>query len=247
MSHDLVLSLQRQNRLLKGALALGGTALLLALSVAAKPARTRFAELDVERLNIVSKEGRNELVIANHRRLPGVVMDGKQLPDHRAMPGLIFYNQAGDECGGLVWKGNLGADGKPESGMHLSMDRFGGDQQLALGHYEEQGRMNTGLNIYDRGLSKDYTPLYEAMAKAPEGPEKEKLKAQWIAAGGPQTSRLFVGRTGGDSSAVILADKQGHARIMMLVAPDGTPSLRFLNEKGEVVQRFPEAKADGKQ
>ncbi len=244
MSLDLVLSLQRQNRLLKAGLALGAT---LGLMVAAKPARTRFAEIDVERINIINAEGRNELVLANHSRLPGVVMDGTQLPDHRAMPGLIFYNQKGDECGGLVWKGNLGQDGKPESGMHLSMDRFGGDQQLALGHYEDGGRMNTGLNIYDRGLAKDYTPLYEAMEKAPAGPEKEKLKQQWIAAGGPQTSRLFVGRTGGDSSAVILADKQGHARIMMLVQPDGTPSLRFLNEKGEVVQRFPEGagKAEG--
>ncbi|HJV91263.1 MAG TPA: hypothetical protein VJ623_13225 [Holophagaceae bacterium] len=242
MSHDLVLSLQHQNRLLKGALALGGTALLLALSVAAKPARTRFAELEVERLNLVSTDGKTELVIANHQRLPKAVVDGKAVTEDRGMPGLIFYNQAGDECGGLVWKGNLGPDGKPESGMHLSMDRFGGDQQLALGHYEEAGRMNTGLNIYDRGLNKAYGPLFEAMEKAPEGPEKEKLKAQWLAAGGRQTSRLFVGRTGGDSSAVILADKQGKARIMMLVKPDGTPSLRFLDEKGEVVQSFPEAK-----
>lgn len=240
MSHDLVLSLQRQNRLLKGALALGGTALLLALSVAAKPARTRFAEIDVERLNILSAEGKTELVISNHQRLPKAVVDGKPAPEDRAMPGLIFYNPTGDECGGLVWKGNLSPDGKPDSGMHLSMDRFGGDQQLALGHYEAEGRMNTGLNIYDRGLHKDYAPLYDAWQKAPEGPEKEQLKAKWVAAGGPQTSRLFVGRTGGDSSAVILADKQGHARIMMLVQPDGTPSLRFLNEKGEVVQRFPE-------
>lgn len=244
MSQDLVLSLQRQNRLLKAGLALGAT---LGLLVAAKPARTRFAELDVERLNIVSAEGRNELVIANHGRLPGVVVDGKSHPDHRAMPGLIFYNQAGDECGGLVWKGNLGKDGKPESGMHLSMDRFGGDQQLALGHYEEGGGMNTGLNIYDRGLNKDYAPLFDAWQKAPEGPEKEQLKAKWIAAGGRQTPRLFAGRTGGDSSAVILADKQGHPRIMMLVEPNGTPSLRFFNEKGEVVQRFPEAKPEAPQ
>ncbi len=242
MSHDLVLSLQRQNRLLKGALALGGTALLLALSVAAKPARTRFAELDVERLNILSADGKTELVIANHQRLPKAVVDGKPAAEDRAMPGLIFYNQAGDECGGLIWKGELGKDGKPTSGMHLSMDRFGGDQQLALGHYEEGGGMNTGLNIYDRGLHKDYAPLFEALQKAPEGPEKEKLRQQWIAAGGPQAQRVFVGRTGGDSSAVMLGDKQGHPRIMMLVKPDGTPLLRFLNEKGEVIQSFPEAR-----
>lgn len=239
MSHDLVLTLRRQNRLLKGALAMGCT---LGLLVAVKPVRTRFAELDVERLNIVTADGKTELVIANHGRLPGVVMDGKELPDERAMPGLIFYNQKGDECGGLIWKGNLGPDGKPDSGMHLSMDRFGGDQQLALGHYEDSGgTMETGLNIYDRGLAKDYEPLFKAWQKAPAGPEKEELKRKWIAVGGQQTPRLFVGRSRGDSSAVVLADKKGHPRIMMLVRPDGKPMLSFLDEEGEVIQSFPQA------
>ncbi len=242
MSQDLVLSLQRQNRLLKAGLALGAT---LGLMVAAKPARTRFAEIDVERVNIVSAEGRNELVLANHSRLPGVVQDGKEAPDHRAMPGLVFYNQKGDECGGLVWKGDVGADGKPNSGMHLSMDRFGGDQQLALGHYEEGGGMNTGLNIYDRGLAKEYQPLFDAWQKAPAGPEKEALKQKWVAAGGPQTTRVFVGRTRGQSSAVILADAKGRARVMMLVTPEGQPMLNFLDEKGGVIQSFPQAGTKG--
>ncbi len=241
MSPDLVLSLQKQNRLLKTALGLGGLVLTVVLGVAASEARTRFTEIDVERINIIGKDGKRQLVLANRDRLPKAVVDGKEGGDDRGMPGLIFYNEAGDECGGLIWNGKLDAKGKPSSGMHFSMDRFGGDQQLALGHYEGNGFMDTGLNVYDRGLAKDYQPLWDAMAKAPAGPEKEALKAKWEAAGGRQTQRVFVGKTKGKSSAVILADAKGKPRIMMLVTPEGQPMLQFLDEKGAVTQSFPNA------
>jgi hypothetical protein len=64
--------------------------------------------------------------------------------------------------------------GKPNAGMHLSMDRFGGDMQWALGHYENGGLMETGLNVHDRGLVKDNKALFEAMQKAPEGAERTR-------------------------------------------------------------------------
>lgn len=124
--------------------------------------------------------------------------------------------------------------------MHFSMDRFGGDQQLALGHYEGNGTMETGLNIYDRGLHKEYGPLFEAYTSAPEGEEKARLRQRWIEAGGQQTKRVFVGKTRGKSSAVILADPQGRPRIMMLVSPDGSPMLNFMDEAGNVIQSLPE-------
>jgi len=241
MSQDLVLSLRTQNRLLKGLLSLGALTLVTGLLVAAKEPRTRFTEMDVERINILGADGKRQLVIANRDRLPKAVIDGKEAGEDRQMPGLIFYNETGDECGGLIWKGNTGEDGKPSSGMHFSMDRFGGDQQLALGHYEDGGTMKTGLNIYDRGQHKEIDPLYQAMVKAPEGPEREALKAKWEAAGGRQTQRVFVGKTRGRSSAVILADAKGRPRIQMMVTPEGQPLLQFLDEKGAVTRSFTEA------
>ncbi len=242
MNQDLVLSLQKQNRLLKLCLGLGGLTLSAALLVAAKSPseKTRFSEIDVERINIVNPNGQVEMVLANRTRLPKAIVDGKESEDDRHKPGLIFYNEAGDECGGLIFDGKLDAKGKPVSGMHFSMDRFGGDQQLALGHYEEGGFMETGLNVYDRGLAKAYQPLFDAWQKAPEGPEKEALKGKWVEAGGRQTSRVFVGRTRGRSSAVILADTKGKPRIMMLVTPEGQPTLQFMDEKGKVIQSLPQ-------
>lgn len=242
MSQDLVLSLQSQNRLLKRGLGFSVLGFAVLLLVAAKaPGRTRFTELDVERINIVQADGKLEMVLSNRARLPRAVVDGKAAGQDRQKPGLIFYNEAGDECGGLIYSGHMDEKGKPSSGMHFSMDRFGGDQQLALGHYEQDGYMRTGLNVFDRGLSKDIDPLYEAWQKAPAGPEKEAAKRKWREAGGAQTTRLFVGKTLDKASAVLMADAQGHPRILMMVTPEGTPSLEFLDEKGDVIQRLPQA------
>jgi len=244
-SQDLVAQLERQNRMLKALLGVTVLSLATLAMVAAKSPETKakFTELDVERINIVMPDGKRELVLANRNRLPRAVINGQESEDDRGMPGIIFYNAQGDESGGLIFDGKTGKDGKPSAGMHFSMDRHGGDQQLALGHYESGGTMETGLNIYDRGLEAEYGPLFEAYQKAPEGAEKEQLKQKWIAAGGRQTTRLVVGKTRGESSAVILADTQGRPRIMMLVDPDGTPSLDFLDESGEVIQRFPQGAA----
>ncbi|HQL48526.1 MAG TPA: hypothetical protein PLC09_07645 [Holophaga sp.] len=239
MHQALILTLQRQNRLLKAALGIGALAFTLVMGVAATETRTRFSEIDVERINVVGADGKHQLVLANRHRLPKAVVDGKEIGEDRGMPGLVFYNEAGDECGGLIWNGKLDAKGKPASGMHFSMDRFGGDQQLALGHYENNGFMNTGLNVYDRGLAKDYEPFWEAGQKLPEGPEKEAMKRKWLEAGGAQTPRMFVGKTRSRSSAVILSDAQGRPRIMMLVTPEGEPRLQFLDEKGAVTQTLP--------
>ncbi len=59
--------------------------------------------------------------------------------------------------------------------------------------------------------------------------------------GGEQTQRLFVGRTRGKSSAVILADDSGNPRIIMSVTPGGKASLDFIDDKGDVIQSLPGA------
>jgi hypothetical protein len=239
---DVVEQLKRQNRLLKQLLGASsiGLAVLLLSAATSTGTRAKFSEIDVERINIIMPDGKPEIVIANRQRIPDPVVDGKPVKSDRHFPGLIFYNAIGDENGGLIFDGKLDDKGKPAAGMHFSMDRFGGDQQLALGHYEDNGTMETGFNVYDRGLAKDYAPLWEAYEKTPAGPEKDALLKRFKEAGGQQTKRVFVGKTRAKSSAVVLADAQGHPKIMMLVEPDGTPSLQFFDNAGKVIQRLPQ-------
>jgi hypothetical protein len=184
------------------------------------------------------------MVIANRERLPAPIINGKQTGSGRGkVPGMVFYNALGDENGAFMFDGKLDDKGQANAGMHLSMDRFGGDQQLSLGHYEGGGTMESGLKVYDRGLHSEYSPLRDAYEKAAPGPEKDALLKKWKEAGGAQTPRMFVGKTRGKSSAVLLAAADGKPRIIMAVTPEGKASLDFYDETGKVVQHFPQAEA----
>jgi hypothetical protein len=246
VSQDLIIELRRQNRRLKQILVVvsisGASCVLLAAKAGVNS--QKFTEIDVERINIIMPDGRKEMVLSNRLRIPDPIVGGKEVKrDGPARPGLIFYDETGNENGGLIYDGKLDKDGKPDAGMHFSMDRHGGDQQLALGHYEGGGTMESGLKVFDRGLVKDYGPLWEAYEKAPAGPEKDALLQRWEEAGGKQTTRMFVGKTRGKSSAVILADAKGKPRIMMMVTPEGTPTLKFMDDKGQVIQTLPQAQS----
>ena len=113
-------------------------------------------------------------------------MGGKEFKrEGPARPGIIFYNAGNDESGGLIFEGKLDDKGRPAAGMHFSMDRFGGDQQLAIGHYEQNATMTSGLNLYDRGLVKDYDPLWKAYQGAADGPATDNLLQRWRRADAP--------------------------------------------------------------
>jgi hypothetical protein len=59
--------------------------------------RPQFSEIDVQRINVREPDGTLRLVIANHARLPGVIVRGKELPPvDRSYVGLLFYNDEGD-------------------------------------------------------------------------------------------------------------------------------------------------------
>src|SRR6266496_2999869 len=124
--------LQRDVRLLK-AYSILITVLLgvIAFSAASRAdQKTKFEEIDVERINVVEKDGKLKLVISNgERQHPGTI-DGRTLSRKRPA-GLLFFNDAGDECGGLSFSGNQ-KDGKGNASALLAFDRFRQDQTVGL-------------------------------------------------------------------------------------------------------------------
>lgn len=110
--------------------------------------RLKFEEIDVERINIVEKDGQLRMVISNQaRQHPGMV-DGKLMPrPHGRPPGLIFFNHRGDECGGLVF----GDNGGKGHFVSLTMDKSRNDQTIGMQHLEsDNGEYFTGLRVWDR-------------------------------------------------------------------------------------------------
>src|SRR5262245_15629253 len=64
--------------------------------------KQKFEEIDVERINIVERDGKLQMVISNRERQHPGVVDGKIMsrPNGRP-PGMIFFNHQGNEAGGL--------------------------------------------------------------------------------------------------------------------------------------------------
>ena len=84
----------------------------LVLSGFQQPERkAKFSEIDVERINIVEKSGRLRMTISNQERAPDPIADGTRGTRQGGnQAGLIFFNDKGDECGGLVF-GSGSTDG----------------------------------------------------------------------------------------------------------------------------------------
>ncbi|MBC6700505.1 hypothetical protein [Hymenobacter sp. BT190] len=199
--------------------------LLFAFNKPDKP--VRFGEITVERLNLVERDGTVKMIMSNQERFPqGVTIDGKHLDYKRPHPGMLFYNAKGEECGGLIFGGQKGPDGKVAAGGHFSLDRFGQDQVIALNYQEQGGFYKAGLTFND-APDESITALEEKYkAATPE----QKQQAQKDGKLGLQT-RLFVGTTAGRSSAMVMADQRGETRVM-LVANTEQSTLDFKDSQG---------------
>src|SRR4026209_2439677 len=94
--------------------------------------KQRFTEIDVERINVVETDGTVKLVIANRERAPDQISEGQSRPRAASnkSPGITFFDDAGDEAGGLKVRGDRRAG--PSARRHLLFDQHRGDQVLGL-------------------------------------------------------------------------------------------------------------------
>lgn len=231
--------------------ALCSTAAFVVLALAAfrQPSvagKTKFDEIDVERINVVEKDGKLRLVISNRERSPGPIAYGKPFGyAGGSRPGMIFFNDEGSENGGLTFTGKTAADGKFTSSVHMSFDQYNEDQVIVLNYTDENGIQRKGLQILDRANVPilDLVKQQEALQKMPAGPAKDSATKKFMEPrpGEPLAAqRLFVGRDQSKSALVMLSDKMGHPRLRMSVDSLGKASLDFLSADGKVVRSLGE-------
>ena len=207
------------------------------------------AVLTVERLNIVDSTGRLALVLSNGAQLPGITVAGKEYvkPRGRAgSAGMIFYNQAGDEVGGLVYRG--GPNGPRDTSAafgHLSFDQWKQNQVVALQYLDNGTNRSAGLRVWDRPTG---TPaeaealaiLGQQVGVTQPGPVRDSLRREYIrrdvAASGQL--RAFLGSANG-VAALELRDTNGKVRIRLSVDTAGTARLAFLDTLGRVSAVYP--------
>lgn len=204
------------------------------------PARKqKFEEIDVERINVVEKDGRLKMVVSNaQRQHPGIV-DGKLIPREEGRPaGMIFFNARGDEIGGLTFSG----DAKNGQYSSLTFDKFRGDQTIAFQHLENnEGRYFAGLSFNDENMATmDRIAKLDEIKKLPDEAARRAARKEMQEKGEFLVNRLAIGRGRSKSAFISMSDAKGRERILISVSADGTPQMNFLDENGKVIYSLPE-------
>ena len=204
------------------------------------PSVTEFDEITVHRINVVEADGTTRLVLSNSERQAQVVVDGQVIAPDRVRPaGMIFFNEVGDEVGGLVFRGAETNDGHSASGS-LTFDRWKQDQTMALQYSELNGRYSSGLAIMDRpdrslGAVAD---LLNRLHGATSDSERTRLTQELVARQPGYAQRVFVGRNSNETSTLELKDAEGRDRLVLSVTPEGQARIRFLDDSGDTVQEI---------
>ena len=214
--------------------------------------KTKFTEIDVERINIVEQNGTVKMVITNVGKFPSgkEKINGRLTNEERKKrSGMLFFNEDGIECGGLIYDGQKNANGH-SSGLSLTYDQYDGDQVMQL-ITEDQGEgdkrfVSSALVFNDRpskesqsktaSLMKELDELGKKDPKAAEAKYRQ-YEAQGLLGGGP---RVMLGKSRSENNGLFLFDNKGMPKAMFYVDKDNNAKLDFFDDKGNTVASFPD-------
>ena len=109
-----------------------------------KDDRNMIAPPKVGRINVVDANGALRMVISNKDRMHPGMMDGKMIDRPRPVAGLLFFNEEGDEVGGLSYTGRE-VNGRGRANSRLMFDQFKQDQTVGITYSETDGRRTARL------------------------------------------------------------------------------------------------------
>ncbi len=224
----------------------------LTLSSFKKNGNQRFTEIDVERINIVEKDGTVKMILTNVDRFPNGTTTINNRPlteDRKKRSGMLFFNEDGMECGGFIYDGTKNGNGH-SSGLSLTYDQYDGDQvmQLLTQDYQQGDKrmVSSSLAFNDRPAKESQIKTaaimkeLEALRKSDPKEMQRKLKEyeqQEVVGGVP---RVLLGKTRSQNNGLFLFDDQGNPRAMFYVDKDNNAKLDFLDDKGAVITSFPQ-------
>ena len=214
----------------------------------------KFGEIDVERINIVEKDGTVKMIITNVDRFPNGTTQINNRPtnaDRKKRSGMLFFNEEGIECGGFIYDGKKTANGH-SAGLSLTYDQYDGDQvfQLITEDYKEGDRRFVGSSLRgsDRPSKESQLKTAEIMKELDELRKKDPKASQekynqYREAGlVGDVPRMMLGKSGSESNGLFLFDNKGMPRAMFHVDKQNNARLDFFDEKGNIIASFPEKK-----
>ncbi|MDW9379679.1 hypothetical protein [Chryseobacterium sp. JV558] len=212
----------------------------------------KFSEIDVERINIVEKDGTVKMIITNVGKFPNGEDKINGSPTNKTRKkrsGMLFFNEDGIECGGFIYDGQKNKNGH-SSGLSLTYDQYDGDQvmQLLTQDYKKGDKrvVASGLYFNDRPSKESQIKTGEIFAELDQikdqGAARKKYKEyeqQGLIGGAP---RMMLGKTKDEQNGLFLFDSKGQPRARFCVDKNNEAKLDFLDDKGNVTASFPEKK-----
>jgi hypothetical protein len=171
-----------------------------------------FDEITVERINVVSPEGTNRVVISNKARFPGIVMDGKELDIERSVvpAGIVFYDEEGSERGGVA-----------------VMTVPGRGEQVGM-IFDYQNSEAIGMGKFESANGESYSSSIQLADRIPLGSDIME-----VGTSGPP--RINIANMNG-RAVIELNDADGKPRIRLFTEADGSSGIEMLDAEGKVLR-----------
>lgn len=214
----------------------------------------KFSEIDVERINIVEKDGTVKMIITNVERFPNGSDKINNRPtniDRKKRSGMLFFNEDGIETGGLIYDGRKTENGH-SAGLSLTYDQYDGDQVMQL-LTQDVGKgdkrfVSSTLAFNDRAdkesqlrtaeIMQELETLRKSDPKAMQEKYKEYEEQGFLGS----VPRVMLGKSKSQNNGLFLFDDKGKPRAMFYVNKENNAKLDFFDEKGNVMASFPEEK-----
>jgi hypothetical protein len=239
--------LARQLRLLQALVLLLTVAVALLIVNCFHPllSMQRFKAVEAGRVEIREANGTLKAALSNAAGF-NVGQRAEQAGGNR-LSGLIFYNEEGEETGGLVYQGKA-IPGGQDSDVGLTMDQYHQDQNVYLHHTEYKdahgSKIDDGLQINERpdwtGIKAEYWTYAQIAKLPPEQADALRLKA--LQDGTISMRRLFFGVTRGvenqvpyNDAGVFIKNKWGRNAIKIYVDNDNKPHFEVYDPLGEKI------------
>ena len=238
--------LQFRLLLLSNIISLG---LILFILISGNLNSSEFEVITAKRLNIVNEDGTTVIAIANNERVAPPVIDGVEYPleiagGRQYLAGMIFFNQNGDEMGGLLFNSFEFPNGTTAGVGHLSFDRFRDNQVLALQYNENRNGVKSGLTIFDRpgddSFSKSMNLINELYTDSLSEYERTTLKdslRNLRANRGLGGERLFLGNKN-EIPQLTMNDKLGRMRMRLFIDSTNSARIQFYDDEGNIQSEY---------
>ena len=210
----------------------------------------KFGTIDVERINIVEKDGTVKMIITNVAEFPNgndTINNRPTNAKRKKRSGMLFFNEDGIECGGFIYDGHKKENGH-SSGLSFTYDKYDGDQamQLLNTDLERNGQRRTRSSLVFNDLAEHSTQATTAkiMAELDTITDKKVQRDKYLAYKEKGligiTKRLELANRGkGGPNGLFLYDDQGKMRAMFCIDSKNNVRLEMFDQDGNKVNSWP--------